>query len=492
MNTLRLHRSQRGVSLIEALVAMAVMAFGMLAVVGVQTTLRVNADLAKQRVEATRLAEQEIETLRGWVTVGSGSAANTEFDNLASAAARVITPPDSNTSYTLSRQVTDQADGLQKATMVRVDWTDRHGNPRDVILRDVVTRSAPALSGLLGGVKKTTVVGQRKNRHPTIPPRALDWGNGDSVFKPSEGGTVAWVFDNVTGVIKSVCVVTVTTSTATLVQSDLSGCMTTDAQLLSGHVRFNLRGISKDLGNGTSVFKPVPGDVTAWVIDNGSSRIIRRCTVSPASTTASLVATDVATCPATSQDITPFNAADPAGYALTAADAESPHWPALNTGVVLTLTSSGHSHAPQCFTDAPATTVQANSQTGVEYFCIVYPNNVNGKQSWAGRSKLVPAGYTDGNGTAWNINSVVGSYRVCRYTTASTAYTDNLDHPADYSKWLSTCSLTPSDPPCRPVFGNLTNQNFLVIEGRKSCPVDVAANPSTGDFVNSNTLQHQP
>lgn len=492
MNTLNPHRSQRGVSLIEALVAMAVMAFGMLAVVGVQTTLRVNADLAKQRVEATRLAEQEIETLRGWVTVGSGSAAITEFDNLASAAARVIAPADSNTSYTLLRQVTDQADGLQKATMVRVSWTDRHGNPREVILRDLVTRSAPALSGLLGGAKKTTVVGQRKNRHPTIPPQALDWGNGESVFKPSEGGTVAWVFDNITGVIKSVCVVTVTTTTSTLVQSDLSGCMTTDAQLLSGHVRYNLRGISKDLGNGTSVFKPVPGDVIAWVIDNATSRIIRRCAVSAGSTTASLVASDVATCPAASLDISPFNAGDPAGYVLTAADSESPHWPALNTDVFLTLTSSGHSHAPQCFTDAPTSAVQAGSQTVVQYFCIVYPNNANGRQSWAGRSKLMPAGYSDGNGTPWSISTVVGSYRVCRYTTASTGFTDNLDHPADYSKWSSTCGLTLASPPCRPVFGNLTNQNFLVIEGTKSCPADVAANPGTGDLVNSNTLQHQP
>ena len=45
---------QRGISLVEALVAMLVMSFGMLAIVGLQATLRLNADVAKQRAEAVR------------------------------------------------------------------------------------------------------------------------------------------------------------------------------------------------------------------------------------------------------------------------------------------------------------------------------------------------------------------------------------------------------------------------------------------------------
>ncbi len=48
----------------------------------------------------------------------------------------------------------------------------------------------------------------------------------------------------------------------------------------------------------------------------------------------------------------------------------------------------------------------------------------------------------------------------------------------------------------------LTNQNFLVIRAGNdlgdgsgtafTCPTDVPADPATGDFVNSNTLPHQP
>ena len=47
----------------------------------------------------------------------------------------------------------------------------------------------------------------------------------------------------------------------------------------------------------------------------------------------------------------------------------------------------------------------------------------------------------------------------------------------------------------------LGDQNFLVIRAGNfsgtsgaafTCPTDVAANPAGGDFVNSNTLPHQP
>ena len=59
-------RAARGVSLVEALVALAVMAFGMLAVAGIQGMLRLNSDVAKQRSEAVRIAQEQIEQLRAF------------------------------------------------------------------------------------------------------------------------------------------------------------------------------------------------------------------------------------------------------------------------------------------------------------------------------------------------------------------------------------------------------------------------------------------
>ena len=69
--TMQLRRRIRGVSLVEALVALAVMSIGMLALVGVQSTMRLNSDLAKQRTEATRIASEEIERMRSFISLGA-------------------------------------------------------------------------------------------------------------------------------------------------------------------------------------------------------------------------------------------------------------------------------------------------------------------------------------------------------------------------------------------------------------------------------------
>ena len=65
--------SARGVSLVEAMVALAVMAFGMLAVVGIQATMRLNADIAKQRSEATRIGQEMLETQRAFTVIDSAA-----------------------------------------------------------------------------------------------------------------------------------------------------------------------------------------------------------------------------------------------------------------------------------------------------------------------------------------------------------------------------------------------------------------------------------
>lgn len=487
-------RRTRGVSLIEALIAMAVMSFGMLSLVGVQSTLRFNADVARQRAEATRIAEQEIERARSFSTVGTAATDGTDFDGLTTGAPKTINLGEANAEFTVTRDVVNGTDGLQRAVNVTVSWIDRSGTTRNVILRDVVTRAEPALSGLLSSIRTLTAPGKRENRHPTIPPRAHDLGDGSSIFKPNEGGTAAWVFDNLTGQITYTCVVAEDSTSQTLT---IAGCtkLSAGAQLLSGAVRFNLRGASVSIAGVGNVFKPIPNGTVAWVIDNAQSAIVSRCTVPYNVSTAALTAGDLGSCTAVNpaQAISPFGTAD-AGYSLVASDSEDPRWPALNLDVSLTLSSTGHGNpSNQCYTDAPTTAAGANARTVVEYFCIIYPNST---RSWAGSTALVPKEFADANPVGftpptWSIAASADAYRVCRYTKASTDFTDNANHPKTYAKWKASCDQ-PGDDLCRPVIGNLINQNFLVIAGTKSCPTDVASNPATGDMVNSNTLQHQP
>ena len=119
---------QRGVSLVEAIVAMAVMAFGMLAIVGLQASLRLNSDVAKQRSEAVRIAQEAIENWRGYTRMAAvgGQVAYTDIDTPADVTVAGYT---TNTAYTLTRSVDPPGVGdSHRSIRVVVSWTDASGS----------------------------------------------------------------------------------------------------------------------------------------------------------------------------------------------------------------------------------------------------------------------------------------------------------------------------------------------------------------------------
>ena len=71
----RSHRppGHHGFVMLEALIALFVLAFGMLSIAGVQIVLSRSGDVAKQRSEATRLAEQQMERMRAFEQVAAAS-----------------------------------------------------------------------------------------------------------------------------------------------------------------------------------------------------------------------------------------------------------------------------------------------------------------------------------------------------------------------------------------------------------------------------------
>lgn len=217
-----MHRA-RGVSLVEALVALAVMAFGMLGIAGLQSSLRQNTDVAKQRAEAVRLAQQSIEQARAYSVVNV-TAGKRAYDNLL-ASTTVDTVAGTNTSFTRTVTVPAIAAGqLHKVVTVDVNWTDRTGTVQRVTLATTVHRSAPELAGalLISGVTVPQLPG---GRHPLIPRNARDLGNGTSSFTPpGAAGGRSWTFVNATGLISQIC--------------DFSVCTTLDARLLAGYVSF--------------------------------------------------------------------------------------------------------------------------------------------------------------------------------------------------------------------------------------------------------------
>ena len=232
---------QRGTTLLEALVAFLVLSLGMLTVARVQTQLRFNADIARQRAEAVRLGQEEIERLRAFAVIGS-AAGQRAYADITSAATPVEPGTEwaSNTRYLVTRQIDANALAHAKTASVTVGWTDRSGSTQQVVLDSIIAENNPAYSAALAGVPRGTPVKGAFGRSARIPLAAKDLGTGKSAFKPIAGGSVALVFDNTSGQISGRCGnVNPALATSDLSASVLGACDSNVGLLLSGVVRFS-------------------------------------------------------------------------------------------------------------------------------------------------------------------------------------------------------------------------------------------------------------
>lgn len=237
-------RPARGVSLIEALVAFAVLGFGMLGVVGIQTTLRANGDHAKQRSEAVRIAQEALEDWRAFSVLNATPGHARTYVGIDSAPAADIAGYTTNTTYQLTRTVAESVPPGSKTLVVDVSWTDRSGVAQSIRMASLVSQIAPELAG--GVVSPAGAAGNRSplGRHPGVPPQARDFGNGRSGFIPPQISTsVGWLFSNVTGLF-TVCATTANDNADLITESQLFSCGTQTHMLLQGYVRYATSGLA--------------------------------------------------------------------------------------------------------------------------------------------------------------------------------------------------------------------------------------------------------
>lgn len=194
--------AQRGISLIEALVALAVVAFGMLGVAGMQSSLRFNADVAKQRSEAVRLAASAIEDARGFTAVNA-TPGKTAYGEIVDQPAELFR---TNTTYTRLVTVINNVDQNRKSVRTEVTWPDRNGVTQTVALVTQIHRIEPTISGALGVPVTGSLAQAPRGRHASIPPSAVSQpGTGTSDFSPPGSSGLTWVFNDTTGVIQRIC-----------------------------------------------------------------------------------------------------------------------------------------------------------------------------------------------------------------------------------------------------------------------------------------------
>lgn len=137
-------RSQRGSTLFEALVAFLVLSLGMIAIARIQGHLRLGADVARQRSEAVRLAQQDMEMLRGFAFI-EPEAGMRSFDGIASASRTVR----ADTTYLVDRRIATTDLPHAKSAAITVSWTDRSGSAQEITLHSIIAGSDPALTGAL-------------------------------------------------------------------------------------------------------------------------------------------------------------------------------------------------------------------------------------------------------------------------------------------------------------------------------------------------------
>lgn len=132
---------QRGLTLIEALIAFLILSLGMLAVVRLQPELRQHAEAARQRSEATRIAQQDVEAMR--------AAAGASLVAIVDAAYTVEPDGLGSPRYAVQRRVDPAAWPEARGLRVTVTWPDRSGQAQQLSLVTLVGAADPSAAGAM-------------------------------------------------------------------------------------------------------------------------------------------------------------------------------------------------------------------------------------------------------------------------------------------------------------------------------------------------------
>jgi prepilin-type N-terminal cleavage/methylation domain-containing protein len=237
--------ASRGFSLIESLIALAITAFGLLALAGVALKLAHSEDVARQRGEATRLAQEQIESFRSFTQLSSEPGKNA-WDSMGSGntSDQITNHEDfnTNTTFTRSWQVFDSAGDPWRRVSVTVAWTDRikgDAEPQSLTFNSIISKTDPFDSGALAFPQPgNTTLKRPKNRSMNIPVPAVDLGEGKSAI-PVGTGLYA-VFSNDTGWVVRTCNFNITSA------SELDQCAQTTAYIIAGYISL------KSSGNGNN------------------------------------------------------------------------------------------------------------------------------------------------------------------------------------------------------------------------------------------------
>jgi Tfp pilus assembly protein PilV len=248
-------RLSRGITLIEALVALVVIAVGMLSLAQVQVQLRFNAEISRQRAEALRFAQEDMERWRAFSKLTGG--AEGAYDYIATAGIVSVTGQENvNTAFQITRSVLEEpTDARYKAMQVRVGWSARNGETYSVDISSIIGKIDPTLAAQMSNPPSSSGVHSPFNRNIRIPTTAVDLGGGKSGFTPPGTSSGYYVFNNTDATTLEFCTGTLSAAAYTSIKNATSSdtCEGRAGYFYSGFLNFDLRNNISAISPGSSV-----------------------------------------------------------------------------------------------------------------------------------------------------------------------------------------------------------------------------------------------
>jgi len=137
MKTNKRTRSRSGFSLIETMIAMLVLGFGLLTIASAQVYAVKSAQTGRHRTRAVEIAQTQMERLQSLSWNDADLAATAWTPNVD--VVTTVKSTSAQTSMTFSRQwrITAAIANQTRSIDVRVGWTDAHGVTKDFTLSSI-------------------------------------------------------------------------------------------------------------------------------------------------------------------------------------------------------------------------------------------------------------------------------------------------------------------------------------------------------------------
>ena len=138
--TTRASRAAGGFTLIEVMIVIVILTFGLLSLAAMQIQAMKGSDRGRHATNAAAIAENKMELLQqdAWASIGvTGGFIPDPVDPIETNIVQLDNGTSAERSYSVSYQVTDLQATFTRALDVQVSWTEENGEARSITLSSI-------------------------------------------------------------------------------------------------------------------------------------------------------------------------------------------------------------------------------------------------------------------------------------------------------------------------------------------------------------------